>query len=39
MEDLQAPIPSDPRCRRRAFQIIGLIYLAVALANVWWLAS
>ncbi len=38
-EDLQAPMPSDPHCRHRAFQIIGLLYLAAALANVWWLVS
>lgn len=38
MDDLQAPIPSDPHARRRAFQIIALLYLAAAVANVicWW---
>ncbi|WP_267876873.1 hypothetical protein [Duganella margarita] len=38
-EDLQAPIASDPHCRRRAFQIIALLYLAAGLANVYWLLS
>ncbi|WP_267874769.1 hypothetical protein [Duganella aquatilis] len=38
-EDLQAPIPSDPHCRRRAWQLIGLIYGAAALANLWWALS
>lgn len=37
--DLQAPIPSDPHARRRAFQIIALIYGAAALVNVWWLVA
>jgi hypothetical protein len=38
MEDLQAPMPSDSNCRRRAFQVIALIYGAAALANLgWWL--
>jgi hypothetical protein len=34
--ELQAPIPSDPHYRRRAFQLIALLYGAAALANVWW---
>jgi len=38
MDDLQAPMPSDPHCRRRAFQIIALFYAGAALANAycWW---
>ena len=38
MEDLQAPIASDHDCRRRAFQLIALLYGAAAVANVyaWW---
>lgn len=37
-EDLQAPIPSDPHARRRAFRLIALLYGAAALANLyaWW---
>ncbi|SDF79391.1 MULTISPECIES: hypothetical protein [unclassified Duganella] len=37
-EDLQAPLPSDPHARRRAFQLIALLYGAAALANLicWW---
>ena len=38
-EDLQAPMPSDPHCRRRAFQLIALLYLAAGLAHLWWLLS
>ena len=33
-DDLQATMPSDPHCRRRAFQLIALLYGAAALANV-----
>lgn len=37
-EDLQAPMPSDPHCRRRAFQLIALVYGAAGLVNlVCWL--
>lgn len=39
MEDLQSPMPSDPDCRRRAFQIIALLYGAAGLANLYWLLS
>jgi hypothetical protein len=38
-EDLQAKWPSDPHARRRAFQLIGLLYGAAALANLYWLLS
>ncbi|WP_301547097.1 hypothetical protein [Duganella sp. BJB475] len=34
--DLQASMPSDPHCRRRAFQLIALLYSLAALANLWW---
>jgi hypothetical protein len=34
MEDLQAPLPSDPHCRRRAFQLIALLYGMAGLANL-----
>lgn len=34
MEDLQAPMPSDPHCRRRAFQLIALLYGAAMLAQI-----
>ena len=33
-EDLQAKIPSDPHCRRRAFQLIALLYGLALLANI-----
>lgn len=32
-DDLQAPIPSDPHARRRAFLLIALLYGAAALAK------
>lgn len=35
-EDLQAPIASDTHCRRRAWQLIALLYGAAALANVYY---
>lgn len=38
-QDLQAPIPSDPHCRRRAFQLIALLYGLAGLAHLWWLLS
>jgi hypothetical protein len=33
-EDLQAPMPTDPHCRRRAFLLIALLYGAAAQANI-----
>lgn len=33
-EDLQSPMPSDPHCRRRAWQVIALLYGLAALANI-----
>jgi hypothetical protein len=33
MDDLQAPIPTDHNCRRRAFLILGALYGAALLAD------
>lgn len=38
-EDLQAPIASDPHCRRRAWRLIALLYLAAGLANLYYLVA
>jgi hypothetical protein len=35
-EDLQAPMPSAPHCRRRAFQLIALLYLAAGVVNLYY---
>ncbi|WP_301546333.1 hypothetical protein [Duganella sp. BJB476] len=36
-QDLQAPMLSNDDARRRAFQLIALLYGLAALANLWWL--
>jgi hypothetical protein len=38
--DLQAPMPSDQHCRRRAFLLIALLYGLAGLANfIYWCRS